>query len=126
MNFNRRIIYFLFALLILLQSRAFSQEEGEESEQALENMASLEDGQIQLLNEIISIGEKKKFNINLVTESELYSIQILTPMQITQFINYRKLMGAFISLLEVQAIPYWDAMTAKKIIPFFRIENETN
>jgi hypothetical protein len=109
-----------------LQSRAFSQEEGEESEQALENMASLEDGQIQLLNEIISIGEKKKFNINLVTESELYSIQILTPMQITQFINYRKLMGAFISLLEVQAIPYWDAMTAKKIIPFFRIENETN
>lgn len=126
MNCNRRIIYFLFALLILIQSRAFSQEEGEEGEQALENMASMEDGQIQLLNEMISIGEKKKFNINMVTESELFSIQILTPIQITQFINYRKLMGSFISLLEVQAIPYWDAMTAKKIIPFFRIDNETN
>jgi hypothetical protein len=126
MNFNRRIIYFLFALLILLQNWAFSQEEGEESEQALENIASMEDGQIQLLNEIITIGEKKKFNINLVNESELYSLQLLTPMQITQFINYRKLMGAFISLLEVQAIPYWDAMTAKKTIPFFRIENESN
>ena len=110
-------------MLMLSSATLHAQEEGEESEQAVENMAMEDEGQIQLLNENIAIGEQKKYNINNVSETELFTLHFLTPQQINQFLLYRKTLGAFISMLELQSIPYWDIATIKKATGYFKLEN---
>ena len=102
----------------------FAQEEVEENEQAIENMAAADDGQLQSLNDNVSIGEQKKYNINTITENELFSLSFLNPQQINQFLLYRKTLGLFISLLELQAVPNWDITTIKTATGFFRVERE--
>jgi len=116
----------MILLVLLTFSRLLlsAQEEVEENEEAIENMAAADEGQIQTLNENISIGEQKKFNINTITESELFSLRFLSPLQINQFLLYRKTLGAFISLLELQAVPSWDILTIKNASAFFRIESD--
>ncbi|MEY4525044.1 MAG: hypothetical protein RIR57_414 [Bacteroidota bacterium] len=47
-------------------------------------------------------------NINLVSEQEMESSLLFTSLQIADFIAYRKQIGTFQSILELQAIPSWD------------------
>lgn len=108
--------------MMLSSATLHAQEEGEESEQAVENMAIEDEGQIQLLNENIALGEQKKYNINNVSETELFTLHFLTPQQINQFLLYRKTLGSFISMLELQSIPYWDIAIIKKATAYFKIE----
>ncbi|MFL0299313.1 hypothetical protein [Aquirufa novilacunae] len=47
-------------------------------------------------------------NINLVSEQEMQSSLLFTSLQIADFIAYRKQIGTFQSILELQTIPSWD------------------
>jgi hypothetical protein len=47
-------------------------------------------------------------NINLVSEQEMQSSLLFTSIQIADFIAYRKQIGTFQSILELQTIPSWD------------------
>jgi hypothetical protein len=40
---------------------------------------------------------------------------LLTPIQIDNFITYRTLLGRFLTIYEIQAIPSWDLATIQKI-----------
>src|SRR5699024_764576 len=44
-------------------------------------------------------------------------------LQIVNLIAYRKLLGQFVSIYELQAIPAWDIGTIKKILPFVVVFN---
>ena len=48
----------------------------------------------------------------------------LKPDQIKAFILYRKNFGDFISLMELQAVPGWDAITIRKILPMLTLDTE--
>ncbi len=63
--------------------------------------------------------------MNHASATELEGLQLLTPDQIVQFLLFRKTFGHFISLMELQAIPYWDIETEKKMLPYLRIADET-
>lgn len=67
---------------------------------------------------------EKRYNINTITEEELQSIQLLHVLQIKEFIQYRKRFGDIISLMELQAVPLWDIITIRKLIPFLFINLE--
>ncbi|MDE2393664.1 MAG: hypothetical protein KGM03_08070, partial [Cytophagales bacterium] len=54
-------------------------------------------------------------NINLVSETELQSSLLFNSDQITAFIAFRKQIGAFQSILELQTIPGWDLDFLRRI-----------
>lgn len=57
-------------------------------------------------------------NINSVTEAEWISLSILTKEQIEAFFAHRRQIKEFISIYELQAIPYFDLLTLRKIQAF--------
>ncbi len=56
---------------------------------------------------------------NTVTEQELASLNILTPLQVQAFLDYRRLFGPFESRYELQAIPGWDLPLVRRLMPLF-------
>ena len=65
---------------------------------------------------------KKPFSINTVLREELESLQLLSPVQCNHFFEYRRLLGDFLSIYELQSIPGWDLETIKNIVPYLTIE----
>ena len=115
MTFNRKRTLLIFIVCALLTSLGgFSQIETEENELEIENGINTDDPTIQNPNDQPLQDRMSLFNINKINEPELFSLRLLTPIQINQFLLYRKTMGPFINLLELQAIPYWDTQTIKK------------
>ena len=43
----------------------------------------------------------------------LKQLNLLTPVQISNLLSYRKLLGNFLSIYELQAIPAWDLVIDK-------------
>ncbi len=91
------------------------------TEQALENLtennedAEIEDdAYLQQMQHFI----KDPINLNTAEERDLNELKILTPLQIHYFISYRNLLGKFVSVYELQAIPSWDILLIKKIKPY--------
>lgn len=108
------------AAFIIIASNCVAQvEEMEEiSESAVDNEPQ------QDINEMHDAVFIKKHNINSITEAMLENLFFLKPMQIKQFMLYRKNFGDFISLMELQAVPEWDVFTIKKILPLLTLETE--
>lgn len=67
---------------------------------------------------------KHPININNASGDDLKKLQVLSPIQIQSFTNYRKLLGSFISIYEIQAIPFWDIETIQKIKPYITIHKD--
>lgn len=65
--------------------------------------------------------EKKAIDINQVQQEEMLSWGILTPWQVQQFINYRHLLGNFIHVNELQAVPGWYPALIKMLVPYIKV-----
>ncbi|MBK9253913.1 MAG: helix-hairpin-helix domain-containing protein [Saprospiraceae bacterium] len=60
-------------------------------------------------------------DINRVRDQDLRELIILNEIQIGNFINYRNTFGDFLSIYELQAIPSWDMITIRSVLPFLTI-----
>ena len=60
-------------------------------------------------------------NLNTATANDLKELIILSAMQIENIIAYRNLLGSFISIYELQAIPGWDIHTINRLRPFITV-----
>jgi hypothetical protein len=67
--------------------------------------------------------KKRPLNLNVATDEELRQFIFLTDLQIDNLVSYRKLLGKFISIYELQAVPGWDVPTIKKILRYVTISN---
>ena len=47
-------------------------------------------------------------NLNQASSDELAALHLLTALQISNFMLYRKLLGSLLSIYELQAVPGWD------------------
>lgn len=65
--------------------------------------------------------KKHPVNFNEADANELREFKMLTDLQIQHFILYRNLLGALIHIYELQAIPTWDILTIRKLIPYIII-----
>ena len=65
--------------------------------------------------------KKSPLNLNVATDEDLRQFIFLTDLQIDNLRSYRKLLGKFISVYELQAIPGWDVPTIKKIVRYVTI-----
>ncbi|MBS1669794.1 MAG: hypothetical protein JST58_20665 [Bacteroidetes bacterium] len=78
-----------------------------------------DDAYLQLMQEYL----KHRLDLNRVNEEDLEALQLLTALQMSHFFSYRRLLGNFLSVYELQAIPYWDLETIKKLRLYVTVNN---
>ena len=66
---------------------------------------------------------KSPLNLNTADADELKQLRILTDLQIESLVSYRNLLGNFIDIHELQAIPCWDTRMIQKLLPFISISS---
>ena len=69
---------------------------------------------------------KDPLNLNYADEGQLQELKLLSPMQISNLISYRNLLGNFINIYELQAIPGWDVTLIKLIRPYVTVNNKAD
>src|SRR6188768_528201 len=92
-------------------------------EQQLENLADFDQAETEddSYHQQWERFRKNPLNMNTADENDLRELKILSGLQIANFISYRKLVGKFISVYELQAIPSWDTQIIKKLLPFITV-----
>jgi hypothetical protein len=111
--------------LVFFALTCFAQDIPPSTQQQLENIAEAneEDPQDDNLLQQLDYFRKHPINLNTATAEELQALKVLTDLQIGNLIQYRNLLGNFINIYELQAVPTWDILTIKKILPFVIIGN---
>lgn len=61
---------------------------------------------------------RRKLNLNTADADALQSLGLLDALQISHFLTYRKLLGALISIYELQAVPGFDLPLIRRLLPF--------
>jgi hypothetical protein len=98
------------------------------NEQQLESQAEREEGiaeddsQWQQLEYL----QKHPLNLNIATDNDLKALRLLTDLQISNFLLYRKMLGPLLHVNELQAVPAWDLPTIKKLLPFVTVSDQKN
>jgi hypothetical protein len=116
--------FFLFVLLVTGCTRSiFPQELPATGEQELENQAGLEEGETEddFYLQQLAYFHKHPLDINTADKNELKELNILTDLQIESLISYRALLGMMKDIYELQAIPGWDIITIRRLLPFVTI-----
>ncbi len=54
------------------------------------------------------------------------NLNVLSPIQISNLISYRNLLGKFINIYELQAIPGWDVTLIKLIRPYVTVNTKAD
>ncbi len=114
----------LFCWLLPYGSLSAQVPETPAGEQQVENLTennedaeTEDDSYLQQMQQFI----KNPLNLNHADEAALKELRVLTPLQISSLIAYRTLLGKFISIYELQAIPGWDVETIQKIRPYVSV-----
>ncbi len=116
---------YAFIVCLLLPLYTLSQElPSFETEQQLEQIAEgaedaeiTDDGWWQQMEYF----RKNRLNLNNATEADLTELQLLSAIQVSHFMNYRKILGNLISIYELQAIPGWDLTLIQKLLPYITV-----
>ena len=69
--------------------------------------------------------KKNPVNLNTVTGEGLSQLGLLTPMQVENFLLYRKALGNLLDIYEMQAVPGWDIHTVMKLRPYITVHSKT-
>jgi len=98
-------------------------------EQQLENLTEANDDAVteddSYLQELVHF-IRNPINLNYADEGQLEELKVLTALQISNLISYRKLLGSFISIYELQAVPDWDINLIKRIKPYIIVSEKTD
>ncbi len=108
------------AVAIHYSSIIVAQEIPISAEQQLENLtdATEEETEDDTYLQDLEQFRKNPINLNTADADELKQLRVLTDLQIVNLVLYRNLLGRFIHIYELQAVPSWDVFTIRKIIPF--------
>ncbi|HEX8277711.1 MAG TPA: helix-hairpin-helix domain-containing protein, partial [Segetibacter sp.] len=117
-------------LITFFSTYAYSQDEslplpGSISEQQLENLTGQQEGETEddsYLQSLIQL-QKNRINLNNAEENELHELRLLSDLQIQSLLRYRRLLGNFISIYELQAVPLFSIETIRQILPYVRVGN---
>src|SRR6188768_79015 len=117
-------IFILLLFIIQSSFTAFAQESPVSTiEQQLENLTDVDQSETEddSYHQQWERFRKTPLNLNTADENDLRELKILSGLQIANLISYRKLVGKFISIYELQAVPSWDTQIIKKLLPFITI-----
>jgi hypothetical protein len=69
---------------------------------------------------------KEPLNLNYADAGLLEQLNLLSPLQISNLLSYRKLLGNFLNIYELQAIPGWDLQLIRQMRPYITVQQETS
>ncbi|MEO6671291.1 MAG: helix-hairpin-helix domain-containing protein [Ferruginibacter sp.] len=99
------------------------------TEQQLENITEnnedLETEDDSYLQQMVQF-QRNPVNLNSADEAVLKELLLLTPIQIQNLIAYRSVMGRFINIYELQAIPGWNIRTIQRLLPYVSVSSSVN
>ncbi|WP_152269139.1 ComEA family DNA-binding protein [Agriterribacter humi] len=119
MNRYTAIMCLLFPLCLQAQD-----EPTAETEQQLENITEgLEDAETTDDSwwQHLEYRKKDPLNLNTATASDLTELQLLSALQMNNFMNYRNILGRLISTYELQSVPGWDIPLIQKLLPYITV-----
>lgn len=92
-------------------------------EQALEDLANADETETEddSYQQALSQLRRNPLNLNTASLADLQVFRVLNEMLLLQLLNYRRLMGPFHSIYELQAVPGWDVETIQRILPYVTI-----
>ncbi len=103
--------------LFVLTAPVFAQDLPANTEQQLENLneEAIED---DALLQQLAYFQKHPLNLNTATAEDLALLRFLTSLQVQSFLSYRQVFGKLLSIYELQAVPTFDLLTIRKLLPF--------
>lgn len=119
---------YLLVILFLIHHSPFTilaQEIPPTTEQQIENLTDVDqaetedDSYLQQLEQF----RKNPVNLNTADEADLKELRIITDLQIQNFISYRRFFGKLLDIYELQAVPSWDVVTIRKLLPFITVSS---
>jgi hypothetical protein len=118
-----RCLFFILLLLHYSLLTIHAQEIPPTTEQQLENLTDADQAETEDDSYLQQLEQFKKnpVNLNTADETELKELRIITDLQIQNLISYRKLFGKLVDIYELQAVPSWDVITIRKLLPFITI-----
>ncbi|MCW3074433.1 MAG: hypothetical protein JWP69_1502 [Flaviaesturariibacter sp.] len=120
---NRFLLFLVFVGMATIQSKA--QVVPVTTEQQLENLSETDESQLendQYLQELRYF-RLHPLNINAATADDWHQFRFVTDLQIQHFLRYRQAFGKFLNVYELQAVPSWDAITLRRILPYITVTN---
>jgi hypothetical protein len=122
----RKILLLLVLCPFLAKAQQDSLERPSTTNQIVEDFLQNTDSEgsfeFNTLFEELEYYAENPLNLNQATEEDLYSLRLLSDIQIIELINYRKQVGDLISLYELQAVPSFDLATIRQILPYVSIK----
>ncbi|KIC93219.1 helix-hairpin-helix domain-containing protein [Flavihumibacter solisilvae] len=122
-----KALVILFIMIYSGSARHCSAQElpGQESG-SLEMLAAQNENELENDEQLLQLSflKGRQLNINAVSLEQLSVFSFLTPLQLQSFFQYRHLFGPFISRYELQAVPGWDIITIRRILPFLSVSND--
>lgn len=65
-----------------------------------------------------------RLSLNTADSITLQALDILTPQQLHNFLQYRRQLGPFISMYELQAVPGFNTALIARLLPYVQTNNE--
>ena len=85
--------------------------------EANEDIETEDDSYLQAMRHFL----RHPVNINEADATVLKELLVLSPLQIDQILSYRRLLGNFLHLYELQAVPGLDIATIERIRPYITV-----
>ncbi|MBV7533622.1 helix-hairpin-helix domain-containing protein [Chitinophaga sp. sic0106] len=122
----KAIVALLLLLGVCISAYAQEQELSRDMQQLLENetaattSTSEDDEQWQQL----AYRQKHRLSLNTAELQELTALGVLSPLQVGNLLQYRQLLGNFVSIYELQAVPGFDLPLIKKLLPYVKVGDD--
>jgi hypothetical protein len=94
----------------------------EDLTEANEDMETEDDGYLQEMQHFL----KEPVNLNYANAGLLEQLKLLNAVQINNLLSYRKLLGNFLSIYELQAVPTWNLDIIRRIRPFVTVAEKAD
>lgn len=65
---------------------------------------------------------RHRISLNTADAAALQSLGLLSPLQVSNFLAYRRLLGTLISVYELQAVPGFDTALIRRLLPYVSVD----
>ena len=126
-------LFFCIVFILFFQNeKTFSQiiKNDDEQQNLLEQQSQNTDAESDSYEDVEELAltlQLHPLNLDKATEDELKQLVemgVMNELQMQSLISYRKQFGKFISIFELQAVPYFDLQTIQNILPYIKVSGE--
>jgi hypothetical protein len=118
----------LFPLLLRAQADSLGQPDRAATivEDFLQNTETEGDFDFNTLFEELEFYRESPLNLNEASPEDLYTLRLLSDIQIVELLRHRREVGDLIAIYELQSIPSFDLATIRTILPYVTVSGDVD